>query len=201
MPPSAGLLATVFTAPEPHRMVPKSPKKGLGRGQDGRGLQRIGCFQGCGRGRGRSDAEGKSRRQIKGGSGPLAQPGQGRCQIGTVHVLPLPRRHFKETPESSQSRPAAVENQTPSQPQVGKAMRRRGPPREARPGPSAARSGSLPPWDNARGPRGLSRERGRRRLGRPHGQLASGLETGGGAIWIEQGRLFLQGVLSGAGYG
>ncbi len=70
MPPSAGLLATVFTTPEPHRMAPKSPKKGLRRGQDGRGLQRIGYFQGCRRGRGRTDAEGKSRRQIKGGGSP-----------------------------------------------------------------------------------------------------------------------------------
>ena len=130
--PSAGpspFFATVFTThtgTTPHgARVPKSPKEGAGTGPR---RSRVAADRGtCGRGRGRADAEGKSRRQIKGGRGPAWRPWtrdmpNRDCPCPSPSAAPL-----QETPENSQSRPATVESQTPSQPQVGKAMRRRGP--------------------------------------------------------------------------
>ncbi len=106
-----------------------------------------------------------------------SEPGQGTCRIGNRPCPSPSATPLQETPEKSQSRPATVENQTP-EPAPG----RQGD--AATRAPSAAAASRLGTMVA-----GLSRERGRRRLGRPHGQLASGLETGGGAIWIEAGRL------------
>ena len=121
-----------------------------------------------------------------------SEPGQGTCRIGNRPCPSPSATPLQETPEKSQSRPATVENQTP-EPAPG----RQGD--AATRAPSAAAASRLGTMVA-----GLSRERGRRRLGRPAAR-AAGFWIGNGRRGdLDRGRpafLQLQGVLSGAGYG